>query len=317
MANGELIEERHADLLGKAEIQEVRIRSVLTCETVNGVCAKCYGRDLARGKPVNIGEAVGVIAAQSIGEPGTQLTMRTFHIGGTANLVDSSFIESNFNGTVKLRNRAIAKDSKGQNVAMSRIMSVIIVDPSGKELATHKISYGSRIFVDEGDTVKRGTKIAQWDPYTRPILSEAGRLRRLRRLIEGSSVREQTDEMKGTSNRVIIDWRTSPKGSELKPAILIKDSKGKPIKVARGGDARYLLSVEAVPVGRSRCRSEGGRRSRAYSLGFGEGRVTSLVVCRASRNSSKLAVQGSRDPRGDLGNRRIRQGLQEQAAHHD
>jgi DNA-directed RNA polymerase subunit beta' len=147
---------------------------------------------------------------------------------------------------VKLKNRAIAKDSKGQNVATSRIMSVIIVDQSGKELATHKISYGSRIFVDEGDTVKRGTKIAQWDPYTRPILSETDGVVDFEDLIEGSSVREQTDEMKGTSNRVIIDWRTSPKGSELKPAIVIKDSKGKPIKVARGGDARYLLSVEAV-----------------------------------------------------------------------
>jgi len=246
VANGELIEERHAEAISKAEIQEIRIRSVLTCETISGVCAKCYGRDLARGTPVNIGEAVGVIAAQSIGEPGTQLTMRTFHIGGTANLVDSSFIESNFNGTVKLKNRAIAKDSKGQNVATSRIMSVIIVDQSGKELATHKITYGARIFVDEGDTVKRGTKIAQWDPYTRPILSEANGHVDFEDLIEGASVREQTDEMKGTSNRVIVDWRASPKGAELKPAIVIKDSKGKPIKVARGGDARYLLSVDAV-----------------------------------------------------------------------
>src|SRR4029079_3329510 len=244
--NGELIEERHAEALEKAQVQEVRIRSVLTCETLNGVCAKCYGRDLARGTPVNIGEAVGVIAAQSIGEPGTQLTMRTFHIGGTANLVDSSFIESNFNGTVKLKNRAIAKDSKGQNVATTRTMSVVIVDPSGKELATHKISYGARMFVDEGDTVKRGTKIAQWDPYTRPILSEASGTVDFEDLIEGASVREKTDEMKGTSNRVIVDGRASPRGAELKPGIVIKDSKGKPIKVARGGDARYLLSVDAV-----------------------------------------------------------------------
>jgi DNA-directed RNA polymerase subunit beta' len=246
VANGTLIEEKEAEAIGKAEIQEVRIRSVLTCETLNGVCAKCYGRDLARGTPVNIGEAVGVIAAQSIGEPGTQLTMRTFHIGGTANLVDSSFIESNFNGTVKLKNRAIAKDSKGQNVSTTRTMSVVIVDPSGKELATHKISYGARMFVDEGDVVKRGTKISQWDPYTRPILSEANGTVDFEDLIEGASVREKTDEMKGTSNRVIVDWRATPRGAELKPAIVIKDSKGKPIKVARGGDARYLLSVDAV-----------------------------------------------------------------------
>ena len=244
--DGDLIEERHAEMISKAELQEVRIRSVLTCEAEQGVCAKCYGRDLARGTPVNIGEAVGVIAAQSIGEPGTQLTMRTFHIGGTANVVDSSFIESNFVGTVKIKNRSIAKDSKGQNISTSRTMSVLILDQSGKELSTHKITYGARMFVDEGDAVKRGTKIAQWDPYTRPILSEANGTVDFEDLIEGSSVREQTDEMKGTSNRVIIDWRTAPRGNELKPAIVVKDSKGKPIKVARGGDARYLLSVDAV-----------------------------------------------------------------------
>ncbi|PPC99990.1 MAG: DNA-directed RNA polymerase subunit beta' [Hyphomicrobium sp.] len=244
--NGELIEERHAEAIIKSELQEVRIRSVLTCEAELGVCGKCYGRDLARGTPVNIGEAVGVIAAQSIGEPGTQLTMRTFHIGGTANLVDSSFIESNFNGTIKIKNRAIAKDSKGQLISTSRIMSIVITDASGKELATHKITYGARMFVDEGDTVKRGTKIAQWDPYTRPILSEANGTVDFEDLIEGASVREKTDEMKGTSNRVIVDWRASPRGSELKPAIVVKDSKGKPIKVQRGGDARYLLSVDAV-----------------------------------------------------------------------
>ncbi|WP_439542965.1 DNA-directed RNA polymerase subunit beta' [Hyphomicrobium sp.] len=243
---GDLIEERHADAIEKGQIQEVRIRSVLTCETITGVCGKCYGRDLARGTPVNIGEAVGVIAAQSIGEPGTQLTMRTFHIGGTANVVDSSFIESNFNGKVKIKNRAIVKDGQGRLVAMGRTMSIVIVDQSGKELATHKVQYGARVHVDEGDEVKRGTKLAQWDPYTRPILTEATGKVEFEDLIEGASVREQTDEVKGTTNRVIVDWRATPRGAELKPAIVIKDSKGKHIKVARGGDARYLLTVEAI-----------------------------------------------------------------------
>jgi DNA-directed RNA polymerase subunit beta' len=243
---GDLIEERHAEAIEKAQIQEVRIRSVLTCETITGVCGKCYGRDLARGTPVNIGEAVGVIAAQSIGEPGTQLTMRTFHIGGTANVVDSSFIESNFNGKVKIKNRAIVKDGQGRLIAMGRTMSLVIVDQSGKELATHKVQYGARLHVDEGDDVKRGTKMAQWDPYTRPILTEASGKVEFEDLIEGASVREQTDEVKGTTNRVIVDWRATPRGAELKPAIVIKDSKGKPIKVARGGDARYLLTVEAI-----------------------------------------------------------------------
>jgi len=244
--NGELIEERHAEALEKAQVQEVRIRSVLTCETVTGVCGKCYGRDLARGTPVNIGEAVGVIAAQSIGEPGTQLTMRTFHIGGTANVVDSSFIESNFNGTVKIKNPAVVKDSQGREVAMTRTMSLAIVDQSGKELAILKVPYGARVHVKEGDTVKRGTKLAQWDPYTRPILTEVTGKVDFEDLIEGASVREQTDEMKGTTNRVIVDWRASPRSADLKPAIVVKDGKGRPIKVSRGGDARYLLPVDAI-----------------------------------------------------------------------
>ena len=134
---------------------------------------------------------------------------------------------------------------------MTRTMSIVIVDQSGKELATHKISYGARMHVDEGDTVKRGTKLAQWDPYTRPILTEASGKVDFEDLIEGASVREQTDEMKGTTNRVIVDWRATPRGADLKPAIVIKDGKGKPIKVARGGDARYLLSVDADPLGRA------------------------------------------------------------------
>ena len=128
--SGELLEEKEVEAIEKAQIQEVRIRSVLTCETTNGVCAKCYGRDLARGTPVNIGEAVGVIAAQSIGEPGTQLTMRTFHIGGVAQTVDQSFIESNFNGKVKIKNRTVVKDSQGRLIAMGRNMAFVIVDQS-------------------------------------------------------------------------------------------------------------------------------------------------------------------------------------------
>ncbi|MFZ4809446.1 MAG: DNA-directed RNA polymerase subunit beta' [Hyphomicrobiaceae bacterium] len=243
---GELIEERQAEFIEKAQVQEVRIRSVLTCETVNGVCAKCYGRDLARGTPVNIGEAVGVIAAQSIGEPGTQLTMRTFHIGGTAQVVDTSFMESNFNGSVRVKNRNVVKDSQGRLIAMGRTMAVTIVDQGGKELASQKVPYGARLLVDENDAVKRGTRLAQWDPYTRPILTEVDGNVDFEDLVEGASMREQTDEVKGTTNRVVIDWRATPRSSELKPAVVVKDSKGKPIKVGRGGDARYLLPVDAI-----------------------------------------------------------------------
>ena len=163
---GTLMEETHVDAIQQAGIQEVKIRSALTCELVNGICGKCYGRDLARGTPVNHGEAVGVIAAQSIGEPGTQLTMRTFHIGGAAQINEQSFIESNFDGKVTIKNKAIAKNSEGHLVAMVRNMVVAITDADGTERATHRIQYGARMHVDEGDMVKRGQRIAEWDPYT-------------------------------------------------------------------------------------------------------------------------------------------------------
>ncbi len=244
---GTLLEEKEVEAIEKAQIQEVRIRSVLTCETVNGVCAKCYGRDLARGTPVNIGEAVGVIAAQSIGEPGTQLTMRTFHLGGVAQTVDQSFLESNFNGKVKIKNRAVVKDSQGRLISMGRNMAFIITDQSGKELAIQKIPYGAQLHVDDGDEVKRGARLAQWDPYMRPILTEVDGVADFADLVEGVSMREQTDEVQGTTNRVIMDWRASPRGSDLKPAIVIKESKGgKPVRVSRGVDARYLLPVDAI-----------------------------------------------------------------------
>ncbi len=161
---GTLLEEPQVEAIMAAGVQELRIRSVLTCETTTGVCGKCYGRDLARGTPVNMGEAVGVIAAQSIGEPGTQLTMRTFHIGGAAQISEQSFIELNFDGKIKIKNRNIVKNSDGQTVAMVRNMVVAVLDPDGTERAVHRIQYGARVLVDEGDKIKRGQRIAEWDP---------------------------------------------------------------------------------------------------------------------------------------------------------
>ena len=163
-----------------AGVQAVKIRSVLTCETKYGVCGKCYGRDLARGTPVNMGEAVGVIAAQSIGEPGTQLTMRTFHIGGTAQVVDQSFLESSFEGTIEIRNKAVAVNSAKRQVVMGRNVQLAIIDEGGEERVSHRVPYGARLFVNDGDAVTRGQRLAEWDPYMRPILTEAGGTRRLR-----------------------------------------------------------------------------------------------------------------------------------------
>ena len=241
-----LVEEADVEVIENAGVQEVKIRSVLTCDTKNGVCAACYGRDLARGTPVNAGEAIGVIAAQSIGEPGTQLTMRTFHIGGTAQVVDSSFLESNHEGTVRIRNRNVVKDSDGNLIAMGRNLVVAVTDKDGKERATHKITYGAKLKVDEGDDIKRGQRIAEWDPYTRPILTEVDGSVDFEDLVEGASVSETTDESTGITKRVVTDWRASPRGSDLRPAIVIKGADGEVLKLERGIDARYLLSVDAI-----------------------------------------------------------------------
>jgi len=240
------ISEEQVEILDNSNISELKIRSVLTCESGIGVCAKCYGRDLARGTPVNFGEAVGIIAAQSIGEPGTQLTMRTFHIGGTAQVLDESYVESAHDGKIEIRNRNVVKDSFGKLIAMGRNNVIAVLDDNGNERATHKVTYGSRLYVDDGDTVKRGMRIADWDPYTRPVMSEVDGILEFEDLVEGVSVSEVADEATGITNRVITDWRSSPRGGDLKPAIVIKDDKGEIVKLPRGGEARYILSVDAV-----------------------------------------------------------------------
>jgi DNA-directed RNA polymerase subunit beta' len=247
---GVLLEEQHVDLIAKAKVQEVRIRSPLTCETVTGICRKCYGRDLARGTPVNLGEAVGVIAAQSIGEPGTQLTMRTFHIGGAAQIADQSFVESNFEGTVKIKNRELAKNSDGDMIAMNRNLSVVIVDQDGTERATHRIPFGARVKVDDGQKLIRGQRIAEWDSYSRPILTEVEGHVAFEDLVEGASLSETIDEATGISRRMVTDWRGSVrKNEELRPAIVIKGSEGAlaKLKLRRSGaEARYSLPVDAI-----------------------------------------------------------------------
>jgi len=243
---GREISEEDMELIDEAKVQAIKIRSVLTCESRSGVCGKCYGRDLARGTEVNLGEAVGVLAAQSIGEPGTQLTMRTFHIGGTAQVVNESFIESNHEGIVKIVNRNAAKDSDKRLIVMSRNSSLTIVGEDGVERASHKLPYGARLRVDDGDKVGRGDRLAEWDPYTRPIISEAAGIAQYEDIVEGVSINEVADEATGITNRVVVDWRASPRGADLRPALVVHNKKDEIIKLKRGGDARYLMSVDAI-----------------------------------------------------------------------
>ena len=242
------VTEDAADKIEQAHVQKVRVRSVLTCELKDGVCGKCYGRDLARGTPVNIGEAVGVIAAQSIGEPGTQLTMRTFHIGGAAQVAGQSKIEASYDGKVKITNRSVVKNSDGELIAMSRNMQIVIVDPKGGERANYRITYGARLKVDEGANVKRGDRLAEWNPNALPVLTEVAGIVKFEDMVSGTTIREVADEKTGVTNRVVMDSRgTGSKNvPDLRPAMVIVDKKGKPLTVASGGEARYTLSVDAI-----------------------------------------------------------------------
>ena len=240
------IDENLAAEIDAAGVVSVRVRSPLTCETRVGVCATCYGRDLARGTRVNIGEAVGVIAAQSIGEPGTQLTMRTFHIGGTAQVSEQSFVEATNEGKIAFNNPSTVTNADGDLIVMSRNMQVAIVDADGKEREVHKLGYGTKLKVKEGDKAERGQRLAEWDPYTAPIVSEVGGKIRFVDITDGVSVKDETDEATGISSKVIIDWRTGAKATSVQPALVVQDDSGEPIKLASGSAASYMLAVGAI-----------------------------------------------------------------------
>ncbi len=245
---GKLIDENDAELVEKAGVEQVKIRSVLTCDCEHGVCAACYGRDLARGTPVNVGEAVGVIAAQSIGEPGTQLTMRTFHIGGAASkTAEQSSVEVPFAGVLKLENKHTITDSEGNLIVLSRNCDIVIVDAQGREKSRHHIPYGTKVLASEGSEVEKGQKVAEWDPFTIPVISEKAGSAQLVDLINNVSVKENMDETTGIVSKVVIDWRTGVSANAaLKPSIVLKDAKGKQVKFENGKEARYYLSVDAV-----------------------------------------------------------------------
>ncbi|WP_172299652.1 DNA-directed RNA polymerase subunit beta' [Pseudoruegeria sp. HB172150] len=246
VACGELIDERKADAVEAAGIAAVRMRSPLTCDSEEGVCAMCYGRDLARGTMVNQGEAVGIIAAQSIGEPGTQLTMRTFHIGGIAQGGQQSFLEASSDGKVEFRNANILTNAAGEQIVVGRNMTLAIMDENGTERASHKLGYGTKVFPEDGATVNRGDKLIEWDPYTLPIIAEKDGSVRFVDLIAGISVREDTDEATGMTQRIVSDWRAAPKGNELKPEIILVGDDGEPVRNDAGNPVTYPMSVDAI-----------------------------------------------------------------------
>ena len=246
VAKGDLIDELMADAIEAAGLQSARIRSPLTCEAEEGVCSMCYGRDLARGTIVNIGEAVGIIAAQSIGEPGTQLTMRTFHIGGVAQGGQQSFLEASQEGVITFENANTLKNANGETLVMGRNMKLRIVDEHGEERASHKLGYGSKLFVTEKAKVSRGDKLFEWDPYTLPIIAEQSGTVKYVDLVSGIAVRDETDDATGMTQKIVTDWRAAPKGNELKPEIILVDENGEPVRGANGNPITYPMSVDAI-----------------------------------------------------------------------
>ncbi|RZO35660.1 MAG: DNA-directed RNA polymerase subunit beta' [Rhodobacteraceae bacterium] len=246
LSKNELIDERMSDTIEAEGLQSVRIRSALTCEAEEGVCALCYGRDLARGTLVNLGEAVGIIAAQSIGEPGTQLTMRTFHIGGVAQGGQQSFQESSHEGKVEFRGLNLLKNADGANIVMGRNMQIAIMDEHGVESVSFKLGYGSQVHVKDKQKVKRGDRLFEWDPYTLPIIAEKGGTAKFVDLISGISVRDDMDDATGISQKIVSDWRSASRSSDLKPEIIIVDKKGEPTRLDNGNPATYTMSVDAI-----------------------------------------------------------------------
>ena len=243
---GQLIDELLADSIDEAGLVSARIRSPLTCEAEEGVCAMCYGRDLARGTKVNEGEAVGIIAAQSIGEPGTQLTMRTFHIGGVAQGGQQSFLESSQDGKIEFENATTLKNASGDTLVMGRNMKLRIMDEHGVERANHKLDYGTKLFVKKGSKVSRGDKLFEWDPYTLPIIAEKSGTAKYVDLVNGVAVREDTDDATGMTQKIVVDWRTAPKGNELKPEVILMDDGGEPVRNDAGNPITYPMSVDAI-----------------------------------------------------------------------
>jgi DNA-directed RNA polymerase subunit beta' len=218
---GTLLDEPMVARLEEIGIQGIKIRSPLVCASKTGVCGKCYGRDLARGTPVNIGEAVGVIAAQSIGEPGTQLTMRTFHIGGAAQLNEQSNLEAPVDGTIELRDMPTIMDPRGRHLSLSRSGEITIVDMDGRELSTHRVPYGAHLLCESGHIVSRGDRIAEWDPAFSPVITEVGGTVKYQDLIDNRSLSEQTDESTGIAQRVVTEDNTKSKKESLHPRLTL------------------------------------------------------------------------------------------------
>ncbi|MEQ5817725.1 DNA-directed RNA polymerase subunit beta' [Marinobacter sp. NFXS11] len=299
IAAGTLLDEKAVETLERAGVDEVWVRSAITCETRHGICSKCYGRDLARGHQVNVGEAVGVIAAQSIGEPGTQLTMRTFHIGGAASRASAvDNIQVKHGGTVRLHNMKSIEKADGSLVVISRSSALAIADDQGREREWYKLPYGAVLSVKHGDAVEAGVVVAKWDPHTHPIIAEAGGTAKFVNMDQGITVRTQTDELTGLSTMEVIDPKERPAaGKDIRPAIQLVDEKGEEVELPGGGTAIFFLPANALVTMANGARVELGdvvaripqESSKTRDITGGLPRVADLFEARRPKESSILA----------------------------
>ena len=242
----EMIDEAACEKIDAAGVKLINVYSVITCSLKEGVCATCYGRDLSRGNMVHVGEAIGMISAQSIGEPGTQLTMRTFHVGGTASIKQESQIVTKSGGTLKIINTNLLEDSKKNLVVMGRNTQLSIEDDNDLQIAVYKIPYGSKLFFQNGDKINKNTKICEWDPYTTPVIAEKSGIVNYVDLINGVSLAETLDDATGISTKTVVDWKTQSKNTDIKPRITLRDEKGNVIKKADDNEARYYLVPDSI-----------------------------------------------------------------------
>ena len=296
-AKGQLLDEAAVAAIEATGIQAARIRSPLICEAEQGVCATCYGRDLARGTPVNIGEAVGVIAAQSIGEPGTQLTMRTFHIGGAAQVNEQSHLEAICDGTVVYRDIPTIVDKRGRRLSLARNGEIVVVDAEGRERAIHRVPYGTHLLHEDGAIINEGDRLAEWDPFTLPVITEKPGIVKYQDLIDGKTLTEVTDDATGMSSRVVTENRSASrsKKEDLRPRLTLLDD-------ASGEAARYMmapgttLSVEdgqSVEAGDILARAS-REAAKTRDITGGLPRVAELFEARKPKDNSIIAKVSGR-----------------------
>ena len=300
LSAGSMVDEDNVEIVSTL-FESVKVRSPITCDIENNICVKCYGRDLATGYIASIGDAVGVIAAQSIGEPGTQLTMRTFHVGGAASgSVEKASIDANVDAYIQLNNEVSIVSADGSRVVMNRICEVILYDDHKKMRARHKIPYGSILHVVSGDKVSKCQTIASWDPYSSPIISEIRGIIRYQDLENGISYDEIVDELTGVSNKIITDWRQRLRGASLRPALLICDPEdhSRILKLPNGLDAIYLLPIgtsikvssnDEIQIG-SVLAATPKEISRARDITGGLPRVIELFEARTPRDAGIIAA---------------------------